>query len=159
MCCCSRWGFFWARPPFRRSSPFLIWYASHNKKGFENLMFPLWFAFLGGFFGHGSFHFVLCILPLLFLSALIYLWLTRLHHHLLRLSSPSLWYLTILTTLNICFISIYEPWMSKVISKKPIKREYLFFLVLSMKWKDKMHLWKIPQIKKAFSFFGILNKE
>ncbi len=36
--------------PFRRYSPFLIWYASHNKGGFENLMFSLWFAFLNGSF-------------------------------------------------------------------------------------------------------------
>jgi hypothetical protein len=45
MCYCSRWGSFYARCPFKRSSPFLIWYVSCDKKGFENLMFPLWFTF------------------------------------------------------------------------------------------------------------------
>jgi hypothetical protein len=42
--------------------------------GFGNLMFPLWFALLGGFFcllGHGSFLFVPCIPP--FLGALVYI--------------------------------------------------------------------------------------
>jgi hypothetical protein len=39
-----------SKPPFRRSSPFLIWYASYNKRGFGNLMFPLEFTLLGGSF-------------------------------------------------------------------------------------------------------------
>jgi hypothetical protein len=43
--------------------------------------------------------------------------------------------------------------MAKVIRKKPIKRDYLFFLVLSTKWKDKIHLWKAPQTNKTF-FLG-----
>jgi len=30
-------------------SPFLIWYASHERRGFGNLMFPLWFTLLSGF--------------------------------------------------------------------------------------------------------------
>jgi hypothetical protein len=35
--------------------------ASHERRGFGNLMFPLWSALLGGShlsLGHGSFHFV-----------------------------------------------------------------------------------------------------
>jgi len=71
--------------PLRRSSPFLIWYASHDKRGFGNLMFPLWFTFflrwfflwftffLRWFFcllGCRSFHFVSCIPP--FWSALVF---------------------------------------------------------------------------------------
>ncbi len=39
------------RRPFKWSSHFLIWYASHDWRGFGNLMFfSLWFALLGGSF-------------------------------------------------------------------------------------------------------------
>ncbi len=41
------------RSPFRRSSPFLIWYASCDKRGFGNFKYPpcgLWFGLLGGSF-------------------------------------------------------------------------------------------------------------
>ncbi len=34
----------------KRHSPFLIWYASPGRRGLGNLMFPLWFVFLGGSF-------------------------------------------------------------------------------------------------------------
>ncbi len=50
MCNCHRWTFISARLPFTGAPPFLIWYASCNRKGFENLMFPLWSALLGGSF-------------------------------------------------------------------------------------------------------------
>ncbi len=49
-CCCHRWRFFYARHPFKSSSPFPIWYASCDRRGFRNLMFPLWFALIGGSF-------------------------------------------------------------------------------------------------------------
>ncbi len=67
-------------PPFRRSSPFVIWYASCDRRKVGNLMFPLWFALLDLFsclLGHGSFHFV----PYFsfFLGALVYLWLAGIH--------------------------------------------------------------------------------
>ncbi len=34
----------------RGSFPFLIWYASCHKRGFRNLVFPMWFILLGGSF-------------------------------------------------------------------------------------------------------------
>ncbi len=50
MCCCNWWGFIQVRSLFKRSSPFLIWYVSCNRKGLGNLMFLLWSALLGGSF-------------------------------------------------------------------------------------------------------------
>jgi len=50
--------------------------ASHDRRGFVNLMLPLWFALLGGSFdllGCGSFHFVPCI-PLFWVLWFIYDW-------------------------------------------------------------------------------------
>ncbi len=60
--------------------PPLSYYVSHNKRGFGNLMFPLWFALLGG----GTFVFLGVSPSILFLvfpfwGALINLWLARFH--------------------------------------------------------------------------------
>ncbi len=38
-CYYDRLKFFYGKCPFKRSSPFLIWYAFHDKRKFENLMF------------------------------------------------------------------------------------------------------------------------
>jgi len=70
------------RPPSRGSSPFLIWYASCNRREFRNLMFPLWFTLLGGFYclpGHGSFHFVPCFPPPFFFGCFGLFMIGRVH--------------------------------------------------------------------------------
>jgi hypothetical protein len=58
------------------SFPFLLWYASHDQRGFGNLMFPLWFIALFGWFicllGCGSFHFVFFFFPFVWVLWLIY---------------------------------------------------------------------------------------
>ncbi len=60
------------------SSTFLIWYASCNKRGFRNLMFPLWFTLVSSsfvFLDVGLFNLFLVSPP--FLGALVDLWLAR----------------------------------------------------------------------------------
>ncbi len=47
-------------------TPFLIWYASRERKGFRNLMFPLWFALLGGYFVFWTWGLPFCSLYSLF---------------------------------------------------------------------------------------------
>ncbi len=51
---CSLYSpFFWCFGLFmigRVLSPFLIWYVSCKRRGFGNLVLPLWFALLGGSF-------------------------------------------------------------------------------------------------------------
>jgi hypothetical protein len=91
---CGRWGFFYARPPFRGSSPFIIQYASWDRRGVQELDdVPWWFASLDGsfvFLDMGPSFFVLCI-PTLFgcfdlfmigrLSSLFLYMSGRAHHH------------------------------------------------------------------------------
>ncbi len=54
MWCWSRWEFVEARCPFKRSSPFLTWYASCDRRGAQELDIPLaicllrWFICLLG---------------------------------------------------------------------------------------------------------------
>jgi hypothetical protein len=60
----------WRSPSCGEKTPFLIWYASCDMRGFGNSILLLWFALLDWFIcllEHGSFHFVPCF-PLFFLG-------------------------------------------------------------------------------------------
>ncbi len=88
---CGRWGFFYARPPFRGSSPFIIRYASWDRRGCRNLMMspgglPLLMVLLSSWTS-GVLPFLFFVFPPC-LGALIYLWSSlflcmsgRAHHH------------------------------------------------------------------------------
>ncbi len=81
---CGRWGFFYARPPFRGSSPFIIRYASWDRRGCRNLMMspgglPLLMVLLSSWTS-GVLPFLFFVFPPC-LGALIYLWLAGFHHY------------------------------------------------------------------------------
>jgi len=64
----------------KESVPYSIWYAYHDRKGFGNLMFSLWFGLFGGSFVFldVSPSILFFIFPP-FLGALVYLWLAGFH--------------------------------------------------------------------------------
>jgi len=60
----------------KRSYPFPIWYAYCKRRGFKNLMFPLWFTLLGGsfvFLDMGP-SILFLVFPLLWVLWFIYKW-------------------------------------------------------------------------------------
>jgi len=84
-------GFFEAKHLFRRSSPFLLWYASHGRRVWEFdvplVICPLRWVFC--LLGHGSFYFVPFIPPFLVLwfiydwqGFIIFWWLWRLKNQM-----------------------------------------------------------------------------